>query len=94
MRTGRAFAFLQCAKHLYYCRVPQVSPLRPVKQGSLQFSKLLLNEAEGAISPGFGDYGDTRVRFSLIENEERTRQAIRGIKAMLAKARAILLPIL
>jgi alanine-synthesizing transaminase len=55
--------------------------------GSLEFSKLLLNEAKVAVSPGigFGDYGDGYVRFALIENEERTRQAIRGIKAMLAK---------
>ena len=55
--------------------------------GSLEFSKLLLNEAKVAVSPGigFGDYGDGHVRFSLIENEERTRQALRGIKAMLNK---------
>ena len=61
------------------------------KLGSLEFSKLLLNEAKVAVSPGigFGDYGDTHVRFSLIENEERTRQAIRGIKAMLAKNVAV-----
>jgi len=47
----------------------------------------LLNEAKVAVSPGigFGDYGDGHVRFSLIENEERTRQALRGIKQMLAK---------
>ena len=58
------------------------------KLGSLEFSKLLLNEAKVAVSPGigFGDYGDGHVRFSLIENEERTRQALRGIKAMLAKS--------
>ena len=57
------------------------------KLGSLEFSKLLLNEAKVAVSPGigFGDYGDGHVRFSLIENEERTRQALRGIKSMLAK---------
>jgi len=57
------------------------------KLGSLEFSKLLLTEAKVAVSPGigFGDYGDGHVRFSLIENEERTRQALRGIKAMLAK---------
>ena len=57
------------------------------KLGSLEFSKLLLNEAKVAVSPGigFGDYGDGHVRFSLIENEERTRQALRGIRAMLAK---------
>ena len=55
--------------------------------GSLEFSKLLLTEAKTAVSPGigFGDYGDGHVRFALIENEERTRQALRGIKAMFAK---------
>jgi alanine-synthesizing transaminase len=53
--------------------------------GSLEFSKLLLTEAKVAVSPGigFGEYGDGHVRFSLIENEERTRQALRGIKLML-----------
>ncbi|MGB6973625.1 MAG: alanine transaminase [Terracidiphilus sp.] len=56
--------------------------------GSLEFSKLLLTHAKVAVSPGigFGDHGDAHVRFSLIENEERTRQALRGIKTMLAKA--------
>jgi alanine-synthesizing transaminase len=54
--------------------------------GSLEFSKLLLTDAKVAVSPGigFGEYGDSHVRFSLIENEERTRQALRGIKMMLA----------
>ncbi len=44
----------------------------------------LLNEAKVCVSPGigFGDYGDTHVRFALIENRDRTRRAIRGIKAM------------
>jgi alanine-synthesizing transaminase len=57
------------------------------KLGSLEFSKILLNEAKVAVSPGigFGDYGDGHVRFSLIENEERTRQALRGMKHMFAK---------
>jgi Aspartate/tyrosine/aromatic aminotransferase len=57
------------------------------KLGSLEFSKLLLTEAKTAVSPGigFGDYGDGHVRFSLIENEERTRQALRGMKQMLQK---------
>jgi alanine-synthesizing transaminase len=52
--------------------------------GSIEFSKKLLNEAHVAVSPGvgFGDHGDGHVRFSLIENEERTRQALRGIKQM------------
>jgi alanine-synthesizing transaminase len=52
--------------------------------GSVEFSKKLLLEAKVAVSPGigFGEHGDGYVRFSLIENEERTRQALRGIKAM------------
>jgi alanine-synthesizing transaminase len=52
--------------------------------GSVEFSKKLLLEAKVAVSPGvgFGDRGDGHVRFSLIENEERTRQALRGIKQM------------
>ena len=54
------------------------------KLGSLEFSTLLLKEAKVAVSPGvgFGEYGDGHVRFSLIENEERTRQALRGIRNM------------
>ncbi len=53
--------------------------------GSLEFSKLLLKEAEVAVSPGigFGQYGDDYVRIALIENRHRTRQAIRSIKKFL-----------
>ncbi|MBT3832533.1 MAG: alanine transaminase [Gammaproteobacteria bacterium] len=52
--------------------------------GSLEFSKQLLKEAGVAVSPGvgFGQYGDDHVRFALIENEHRTRQALRGIRKM------------
>jgi len=52
--------------------------------GSVEFSKKLLLEAKVAVSPGigFGEHGDGHVRFALIENEERTRQALRGIKQM------------
>ncbi|MEJ2686602.1 MAG: alanine transaminase [Gammaproteobacteria bacterium] len=52
--------------------------------GSLEFSKKLLADAKVAVSPGigFGEYGDDHVRFGLIENEHRTRQAIRGIRDM------------
>jgi alanine-synthesizing transaminase len=52
--------------------------------GSLEFSKQLLQKAKVSVSPGigFGDHGDEHVRFALIENEARIRQAIRGIKAM------------
>jgi len=55
--------------------------------GSLEFAKKLLADARVAVSPGigFGDYGDDHVRFALIENEARTRQAIRGIKEMFRK---------
>lgn len=56
-------------------------------QGSLEFSKRLLADAKVAVSPGigFGEYGDEYVRFALIENEQRTRQAVRGIKDMFRK---------
>lgn len=60
-------------------------PEKYLELGSLEFSKRLLKEAKVAVSPGigFGSYGDDHVRFGLIENEHRTRQAIRGIKQML-----------
>mgnify|MGYP001544961045 FL=1 len=55
--------------------------------GSLEFSKKLITDAKVAVSPGigFGQHGDDHVRFSLIENEHRTRQALRGIKDMFRK---------
>ncbi|HTP42638.1 MAG TPA: aminotransferase class I/II-fold pyridoxal phosphate-dependent enzyme, partial [Nitrospiria bacterium] len=60
-------------------------PDRFRNMGSLEFSKLLLTEAKVAVSPGigFGDYGDDHVRFALVENENRTRQAVQGIKRVL-----------
>lgn len=63
-------------------RIPE--PFRKMK--SVEFSKLLLNEAHVAVSPGlgFGQNGDEYVRFALIENEHRTRQAIKGIKRVLS----------
>jgi len=59
--------------------------------GSLEFSKKLLLDANVAVSPGvgFGEYGDDHVRFSLIENEHRTRQAIRGIRNMFRKDNSV-----
>ena len=59
--------------------------------GSLEFAKKLLLEAQVAVSPGigFGEFGDDHVRFSLIENEHRTRQAVRGIKNMMRKDSAV-----
>ena len=55
--------------------------------GSVEFSKFLLREAKVAVSPGigFGQYGDGFVRFALIENEHRTKQAVRSIKRALGK---------
>ena len=54
------------------------------EMGSLEFAKKLLVDAKVAVSPGigFGEYGDGHVRFALIENEARIRQAVRGIKEM------------
>ena len=60
----------------------------PCKEmGSVAFSKFLLQEGKVAVSPGigFGDYGDPYVRFALIENEHRTRQAVRTIRRALGK---------
>jgi alanine-synthesizing transaminase len=54
------------------------------KDGSIEFTKRLLQHAKVSVSPGigFGEFGDGHVRFAMIENEARTRQAIRGIKQM------------
>jgi len=64
-----------------WARIPE--QFRPM--GSLEFSKHLVEKAGVAVSPGigFGQYGDEYVRFALVENEQRTRQAIQGIKRIL-----------
>jgi alanine-synthesizing transaminase len=56
--------------------------------GSVEFSKFLLTDGKVAVSPGigFGEYGDDYVRFALIENDHRTRQAVRGIRKAFAGA--------
>jgi alanine-synthesizing transaminase len=73
---------VELPKATMFVWAPIPEPFRHL--GSLEFSKKLLNEAKVAVSPGigFGTYGDDYVRFSLIENEHRTRQAIRGIRQM------------
>lgn len=55
------------------------------KMGSVEFSKMLIKKAKVAVSPGrgFGEYGDEYVRFALVENPHRTRQAVKGIKQVL-----------
>jgi alanine-synthesizing transaminase len=62
-------------------------PERYRAMGSIEFAKKLLREAKIAVAPGigFGDYGDDHVRIALIENEARTRQAVRGVKEMFRK---------
>jgi alanine-synthesizing transaminase len=52
--------------------------------GSLEFAKLCVEDAKVAVSPGigFGQYGDGYVRFALVENEQRIRQALRGLKRL------------
>jgi alanine-synthesizing transaminase len=66
-------------------------PARFAHLGSLEFSKLLLKEANVAVSPGlgFGEYGDSYVRLALVENVQRIRQATRSIKAFLNAADAL-----
>jgi alanine-synthesizing transaminase len=61
-------------------------PERYRAMGSLEFAKQLLERAKVSVSPGigFGDFGDDHVRLALIENENRIRQAVRGIRAMLS----------
>ena len=62
-----------------------------INLGSLEFSKRLLTEAKVAVSPGvgFGDYGEGYVRFSLIENEHRIKQAVRNIKKFISSQEKI-----
>ena len=59
-------------------------PERYSEMRSLEFAKKLIRDANVAVSPGigFGQYGDDHVRFALIENEHRTRQALRNIKRL------------
>jgi alanine-synthesizing transaminase len=60
-------------------------PDQYLKMGSVEFSKMLIKDAKVAVSPGvgFGEYGDEYVRFALVENPHRIRQAIKGIKQVL-----------
>ena len=64
-----------------WARIP--APFADMK--SLEFSELLLKEADIAVSPGigFGEYGDDYVRLALVENEQRIRQAGRSLKRFL-----------
>jgi alanine-synthesizing transaminase len=76
---------VEVPKATLYLWAPIPGPYR--KLGSLEFSKKLLADAKIAVAPGigFGHYGDNHVRFALIENEARSRQALRGIRDMFRK---------
>ena len=69
---------------------PIPEKFRPL--GSLEFSKVLLKEADISVAPGigFGEYGENFVRIGLVENEHRIRQAARNIKSVFNKADKIL----
>ncbi|WP_114393687.1 LL-diaminopimelate aminotransferase [Oleisolibacter albus] len=73
------------ASMFVWARIPE--PF--AEMGSLDFAKLLMQEAKVAVSPGigFGEYGDSHVRFGLVENTQRIRQACRSIKTFLDRAR-------
>ncbi len=62
--------------------------------GSLEFSKLLLSEAKVAVAPGigFGEHGDSHVRFALVENTQRIRQAVRNIRAFFKRSHNVVEP--
>ncbi len=64
-----------------WAKIPE--PFR--EMGSVEFSKMLIKEAKVAVAPGlgFGEYGDDHVRFALVENEMRIKQAIRGLRRTL-----------
>jgi alanine-synthesizing transaminase len=76
---------VEVPKATMYVWAPIPEPYRAL--GSLEFAKKLLAEAHIAVAPGvgFGHYGDGHVRFAMIENEARTRQATRGIRDMFRK---------
>ncbi|HET6467263.1 MAG TPA: LL-diaminopimelate aminotransferase [Geminicoccaceae bacterium] len=76
---------IPCPPATMFCWAPL--PERFQAMGSLAFSKLLLEEAEVAVSPGigFGEYGEGFVRMALVENKHRLRQAVRNIRAFLAR---------
>jgi alanine-synthesizing transaminase len=69
---------------------PVPEPFRAL--GSMEFSKILLREAAIAVAPGvgFGEYGEGFVRLGLVENEQRIRQAARGVRRVMRDADRIL----
>jgi alanine-synthesizing transaminase len=84
---GRAKAGWQVPKPdaTMFCWAPVPEPFKAL--GSMGFAKLLLEEADVAVSPGigFGEYGEGYVRLALVENRQRLRQAVRSIRTFLAR---------
>ncbi len=84
---------VDCPKASMYiwARIPE--PYRAL--GSLEFARQLLDKAKVCVSPGigFGDQGDEYVRFALIENEARIRQAVRGIRGMFKRDGLVKVPL-
>jgi alanine-synthesizing transaminase len=83
---GRAGWAIPVPRASMFAWAPIPEPFREV--GSVEFAKLLIDEAEVAVSPGlgFGEYGEGYVRIALVENEHRIRQAARNVKKFLARA--------
>jgi alanine-synthesizing transaminase len=85
---GRAGWEVPAPKASMFAWAPIPEPFRAL--GSLEFSKLLVENAEVAVSPGvgFGEHGEGFVRIALVENEQRIRQAARNIRRFLETAPA------
>ncbi|MEN8722808.1 MAG: LL-diaminopimelate aminotransferase [Alphaproteobacteria bacterium] len=83
---GRAGWDIPSPPATMFAWAPIPEPFRQL--GSLEFSKLVLREADVAVSPGigFGEYGDGYVRIALVENEQRIRQAARNLKKLFSNA--------
>jgi len=83
---GRAGWPIPVPRASMFAWAPIPAPFREI--GSVEFAKLLIDEADVAVSPGlgFGEYGEGYVRIALVENEHRIRQAARSIKKFLARS--------
>jgi alanine-synthesizing transaminase len=83
---GRAGWDVPSPRASMFAWAPIPEPFREL--GSVEFSKLLVEKADVAVSPGigFGEYGEGHVRIALVENEQRIRQAARNVRRFLENA--------
>ena len=83
---GRAGWHVPTPHASMFAWAPMPDPFKTL--GSVEFSKLLVEKADIAVSPGigFGEYGEGHVRIALVENEQRIRQAARNIRRFLETA--------